>query len=159
MNPRGLALGVISAIDTALWDLAGQAVGRLVYELLGGLYHGRPRIYASFIPKETSALLDDLRQAVAAGYAAVKVKLGAATYPGSGFHMGAGLNLGREREMLAAVGDVDVLVDVAQAVAPLSLAIPQPGYCCSLADERIAHPSLPRRGHRVVQNLLKLGVG
>ncbi len=33
---RGLAIEAISAIDIALWDLAGKAAGKPVYELLGG---------------------------------------------------------------------------------------------------------------------------
>ena len=121
---RGLAIGVMSAIDTALWDLMGQATGAPVYELLGGLYHQRLRLYASFIPKDTNSLLTDLRRAVDKGFTAVKIKMGAATYPGGGgFQMGAAPDLVRERQLLRAVreavGDrVDVLVDAAQASAP-----------------------------------------
>jgi len=33
---RGISTHVISAVDTALWDLMGKAVGKPVYKLLGG---------------------------------------------------------------------------------------------------------------------------
>ena len=38
--------GVISAIDTALWDIKGKALGVPVYELLGGKVRNKIRIYA-----------------------------------------------------------------------------------------------------------------
>jgi galactonate dehydratase len=37
--------GVISAIDTALWDIKGKALGVPVYELLGGKVRDKVRIY------------------------------------------------------------------------------------------------------------------
>ena len=138
---RGLAIGVIGAIDTALWDLMGQAIGVPVYELLGGLYHQRLRVYASFIPKDTESLLSDLRRAVGKGYSAVKIKMGAATYPGGGgFPMGTAFDLARERQLLRSVretvGDrVDVLVDAAQASAPLPWSVPLAIQVARLVEE------------------------
>ena len=37
--------GVLSAIDMALWDIKGKALGVPVYELLGGAVHDRIRVY------------------------------------------------------------------------------------------------------------------
>ena len=37
--------GVIAAIDTALWDIKGKALGVPVYDLLGGKVHDKIRIY------------------------------------------------------------------------------------------------------------------
>lgn len=35
-GPKGAFIGAISAIDIALWDIAGQALGQPVHQLLGG---------------------------------------------------------------------------------------------------------------------------
>jgi len=42
---QGLEVRAISAIDVALWDLLGQAVGRPIYQLLGGAMRDRLPIY------------------------------------------------------------------------------------------------------------------
>jgi D-galactarolactone cycloisomerase len=44
---RGLGMFAISGVELALWDLAGQARGVPVYELLGGLAQPRISAYAS----------------------------------------------------------------------------------------------------------------
>ena len=36
----------LSGIDIALWDLKGKALGRPIYELLGGPFTDRIRVYA-----------------------------------------------------------------------------------------------------------------
>ena len=40
-------MSAISAIDIALWDIKGKALGVPVYELLGGLTRDKVRVYAS----------------------------------------------------------------------------------------------------------------
>jgi galactonate dehydratase len=47
LGPRGLPTAVMSAIDTALWDIKGKAVGRPVYDLLGGRFREAVRLYAN----------------------------------------------------------------------------------------------------------------
>ncbi len=41
----GAEMRALSAVDIALWDIAGQAVGQPIYNLLGGMYRDRIRIY------------------------------------------------------------------------------------------------------------------
>jgi galactonate dehydratase len=41
----GMYIAVLSAIETALWDLAGKALGLPVYQLLGGKFRDRIRVY------------------------------------------------------------------------------------------------------------------
>jgi galactonate dehydratase len=41
----GMYVAVLSAIETALWDLAGKALGVPVYQLLGGKFRDRVRVY------------------------------------------------------------------------------------------------------------------
>jgi galactonate dehydratase len=36
LGPRGLPTAVVSGLDIALWDIKGQALGRPIYDLLGG---------------------------------------------------------------------------------------------------------------------------
>ena len=44
---KGMAIEAISAIDIALWDIMGKALGQPVYNLLGGRTRERIRAYAS----------------------------------------------------------------------------------------------------------------
>jgi len=65
----------VSAIETALWDIKGRALGVPVYELLGGRYRQEVRCYANgwsfraVTPDETARAAE---QAVAKGYDALK---------------------------------------------------------------------------------------
>ncbi|MHB1296872.1 MAG: mandelate racemase/muconate lactonizing enzyme family protein, partial [Anaerolineae bacterium] len=43
---RGRVIGVLSAIDIALWDLAGKLLGQPVHALLGGPFRDRIRLYS-----------------------------------------------------------------------------------------------------------------
>ncbi len=73
----------MSAIDTALWDIKGKALGLPVYQLLGGKVNAKLRTYASQLQfdwdSEFAALTDPedyakaAEKAVAEGYDAVKV--------------------------------------------------------------------------------------
>lgn len=73
----GVALHVMSAVDMALWDIAGQAAGRPVCDLLGGPRVDRVRVYASEVMPET---VDGVRRiaerAVEGGYSALKLGWG-----------------------------------------------------------------------------------
>jgi L-alanine-DL-glutamate epimerase-like enolase superfamily enzyme len=71
---RGLGMFAISGVELALWDLAGQARGVPVYELLGGLAQPRIAAYASLARFERPA--DVARAAAAAaaqGFRGVKL--------------------------------------------------------------------------------------
>ena len=73
----------ISAIDLALWDLRGKAMGQPIYQLLGGKTNERIRAYASQIhfgwpgygtPAATpEELAESAMRAVAEGFTAVKI--------------------------------------------------------------------------------------
>jgi galactonate dehydratase len=41
----GMYIAVLSAIETALWDIAGKALGIPVYQLLGGKFRDKVRVY------------------------------------------------------------------------------------------------------------------
>ena len=47
LGARGLPTSAISGIDIALWDIKGKALGRPVYDLLGGKFRDDVRLYAN----------------------------------------------------------------------------------------------------------------
>lgn len=78
---KGSVVAGISAIDIALWDLAGQALGVPVHKLLGGAFRNRVQAYATGFYRtsgqgEAARLADEARAHHAAGFRAMKVKLG-----------------------------------------------------------------------------------
>lgn len=50
LRPDASLMGVLSAIEIALWDIKGKATGRPVYELLGGRVHESLRSYTYIYP-------------------------------------------------------------------------------------------------------------
>jgi L-rhamnonate dehydratase len=73
----GVALHVISAIDMALWDIAGKVAGRPVHDLLGGSRILDVPVYASEVMPETAEEVRAIADAaVAAGYRALKLGWG-----------------------------------------------------------------------------------
>jgi D-arabinonate dehydratase/D-galactarolactone cycloisomerase len=74
----GISVSVLSAIESALWDLVGKALGTPVHRLLGG--RGRDRIdtYASGgMDAPDDELAGEQRHYVEAGYRASKIRIGA----------------------------------------------------------------------------------
>ncbi|MGI9464618.1 MAG: mandelate racemase/muconate lactonizing enzyme family protein, partial [Aestuariivirgaceae bacterium] len=58
LRPDISLMGVLSGIDTALWDIAGKAVGKPIYELLGGKVHEKLRSYTYLYPEDATAYED-----------------------------------------------------------------------------------------------------
>ncbi|MGB3773950.1 MAG: mandelate racemase/muconate lactonizing enzyme family protein [Leeuwenhoekiella sp.] len=82
----GMYVAVLTAIETALWDLAGKALGLPVYQLLGGKFRDRIRVYMDTAlyqnrlpePKDFAA---SAKEAVDMGFTAVKFDLDQANDP------------------------------------------------------------------------------
>ena len=69
---RGAAImGALSAIDIALWDIAGKFFGVPVYQLLGGKCRDKARVYGHVIGRTKEELLRGCVEAKAEGYTAV----------------------------------------------------------------------------------------
>jgi L-alanine-DL-glutamate epimerase-like enolase superfamily enzyme len=69
----GLAVHAMAAVDMALWDLKGKALGQPVYRLLGGPFRTRLRAYASVLFGDTpDATRDAARRWADRGFTAVK---------------------------------------------------------------------------------------
>jgi len=73
----GTASLAMSAVDIALWDLAGRRQGTPLWRLLGG-YNPRVKVYAGGVDLHFSleALKDQARKFLARGYGAIKMKVG-----------------------------------------------------------------------------------
>ncbi len=117
---RGVTLAAIGAVETALWDIAGKALGRPVCELIWhaccgvreeGTIKNKVRPYSTVY--SLGETLDEMRErfdrAVGLGFTAVKLE----EWPG-GF---ARVNTQRDREVVAAVREVigeetELLIDV-----------------------------------------------
>lgn len=69
---RGAAImGAISAVDIALWDIAGKHFGVPVYQLLGGAVRDKARVYCHAFGETREQLVAGCRQAKAAGFSAI----------------------------------------------------------------------------------------
>ena len=62
----------ISAVEIALWDIVGQALGVPIYKLLGGAARKRIRLYKDVGGETTEQLVDSFVRAKAEGYSAAK---------------------------------------------------------------------------------------
>ena len=81
LNPRGMTgvvVSALSALDVALWDLAGKRAGQSVAALLGGRRRAAPvDVTCGFPALEMDALVDACAAEVAAGAHGVKVLVAA----------------------------------------------------------------------------------
>ena len=69
---RGAAImGALSAIDIALWDIAGKHFGVPVHQLLGGACRSKARAYLHVFGETTEELVRGCRDAKAQGFTAV----------------------------------------------------------------------------------------
>src|SRR5581483_10124108 len=82
---KGLVLAAISAVDIALWDLKGQALGQPVYNLLGGRVRERIPVYASrlYATDDLEALAAEARAYQQQGFRAMKLRFGAGPAQGA----------------------------------------------------------------------------
>jgi galactonate dehydratase len=75
MGSRGAAVECLSAIDIALWDIRGKALGKPIYELLGGAVRDEIALYThpdqrKFTSKE--GVVAEIRDIVKSGHTALK---------------------------------------------------------------------------------------
>jgi D-galactarolactone cycloisomerase len=78
---KGVVLGAISAVDIALWDICGKALGRPIHQLLGGAFRQRVQAYATGFYRvrgrgEAPRLAEEAVRHYDNGFRAMKIKLG-----------------------------------------------------------------------------------
>lgn len=107
---KGMALEAISAIDIALWDLKGRALGKPVFELLGGPVRKTIPVYASALhPVGAERVRAEAQSYVAAGYTTLKARFPFG--PGDG-SSGMAANAEHIRVIRETIGDeVDLAAD------------------------------------------------
>ncbi len=80
-SQKGLLVDALSAIDIALWDIKGKALGMPVYKLLGGGYRDKARVYATGlyrpdVKNPVEALVEEALGYKKEGFPAMKLKIG-----------------------------------------------------------------------------------
>lgn len=122
MGPfRGAVLSAaVSAVDIALWDLKGKALGVPVYELLGGAVRDRIRLHLLLPGTGTEALLDQAKAAVTDGFTAIKMDPLPANYYDLGIAELARQTAETTYSIREAVGtDVDLIFELHRKLTPL----------------------------------------
>lgn len=108
-SPSGLVTRAASAIDVALWDIKGKALGKPVYKLLGG-YRNRVPTYASgylWRSFDLGMLDSHGKRLVKEGFTSMKFRLGAEKIVAA--------EVARLEAMRSAVGPgIDLMIDVNQ---------------------------------------------
>jgi L-alanine-DL-glutamate epimerase-like enolase superfamily enzyme len=128
---RGAVINALGALDLALHDLRGKALGRPCHELLGRAVRAEIVPYASLQPETSSyeeyreSMVEWARRAVDAGFRAVKAEV---TLAGPYAHNGLREPWERSTQVLAevraAIGpDVALLVDVQYAFTDVETAL------------------------------------
>jgi L-alanine-DL-glutamate epimerase-like enolase superfamily enzyme len=114
----GIVSFAISALDTAIWDLAGRLAGLPVHRLLGGRLHDRVRACASVILNtlDLDALGDEFGDYRARGFTAVKGGWG--QVPEAGFGTDPDRDVAVARTVREAIGDdASLALDVSARAA------------------------------------------
>ncbi len=118
LGQAGPLLSAISALDIALWDIKGKALGAPVYELLGGKYRERIQLYANywFIDGDHSAAsyAQQAKETVSAGFTALKFDPFAHVDYGYGDDLSDANELSEAQKQLA----LELVSAVAEAVGP-----------------------------------------
>ena len=69
--------GGVSGVEMALWDLAGKAYGVPVYQLLGGKYRDKVRLYCdTSTSKDPHEYAKRMQERIDQGYTALKMDIG-----------------------------------------------------------------------------------
>ena len=72
-RPDLILMGIVSAFDTALWDICGKALGKPVYDLIGGKCRERLRSYSYiYAEDEPEKIVEEALKMKEMGFTAVK---------------------------------------------------------------------------------------
>jgi len=109
----------VSALDAALWDLKGKALGVPSHELIGGPYRSRIRLHKAIGGVSADEVAQQARAAADEGFTAVKFDPLGATWIDGTNHDVAGEAGRRLSAILDATGGrVDLIAEVHRSLAP-----------------------------------------
>lgn len=118
LGQAGPVMSAISAIDIALWDIKGKALGVPIYQLLGGAYRHEITLYANYWFTRGAHRPDDYAEQAAAaaeqGFGALKLDPFAHVHYLYGDHLSTDLGL----TPLQANNALDIVRAVQEAVGP-----------------------------------------
>ena len=104
----GADLPALSALETAMWDIVGQALGTPIHNLLGGACHERIHVYADGFFREgeptPEAYAQKAREAVAEGLDALKMDVD--DFLPSGKALNRGISSAELRNVIDTVGAI-----------------------------------------------------
>lgn len=114
-------MSAMSAVDQALWDIAGKAAGMPVYRMLGGPVRDRVKVYVHLTGETPGAMADDARRRMDEGYRALRFYPLASLQKGmpdsyQGIVRTAVAFMKAVRE--AAGPDMDIMIDVVNRLSP-----------------------------------------
>ncbi len=119
----GAVVAAISGIELALWDIKGKALGTPIYNLLGGRYRDRIRVYADCghgAEPTPAAWAEHAQQAVAKGFTAIKFDLDniAPERFRDPYHIGVGARKGwlQGQQRPLSTREIDLMVSLVGAV-------------------------------------------
>lgn len=157
LGRTGAAVRAISAIDVALWDVMGKVTGLPLHRLLGGPKTDRVPCYASGGyywdgVDPCRYVTDELERYVAAGFTAVKIKVG---------RLSAAEELRRARAARKAIGpDVLLMMDANNAWPDAASAIPAIQALAEVNPFWVEEPLMPddRRGHAAIRRKVSVPI-
>jgi len=126
----------ISAIDIALWDIKGKALGVPIYELLGGACRTKARVYGHVFGDTIEKVLDDCKVKLDAGFTAVGHINPFLDEPNESIYFKTHVlkmqdAIDNVKKMRAVVGDkVDLLVELHRRLTPAEAVT----FCNGIAD-------------------------
>ncbi len=105
LGQAGVLLSAISAVDIALWDIAGKRLGVPIFELLGGAYRKQIELYANYWFVDGDGTPDDyrrhIRKVIEAGFTACKLDPFAHTSYSYGSDLRENLSLSASQKEMA----------------------------------------------------------
>lgn len=104
---KGVTIPIISGLEIALWDILGKLNNKPLYELIGGIYRDKIRVYASAgMSKDTNEIIKEAKEYINQGYKGFKMRIGNED-PKS--------DIEKVKMIRKAIGyDIDLMVDAGQ---------------------------------------------